>query len=79
MSSSFKEQDLTQFTYTSKDNVTLFCLELRELLDKYDAKLYSDGCELYLNKSGFVGYIEDNIETVDIIEGDKVIFTSKRI
>ena len=79
MSSSFKEQDLTQFTYTSKDNVTLFCLELRELLDKYDAKLYSNGCELYLNNSGFVGYVEDNIETIDIIEGDKVLFTSKRI
>lgn len=79
MSSSFKEQDLAHFTYSSKDNVTLFCLELRELLDKYDAKIYSSECELYLNKSGFIGYVEDNIETVDIIEGDKVIFTSKRI
>jgi|11_taG_2_1085331.scaffolds.fasta_scaffold00057_44 hypothetical protein len=79
MSSSFKEQDLTHFTYTSKDDVTLFCLELRGLLDKYDAKLYSNGCELYFNNSGFIGNIEDNLETIDIIEGDKVIFTSKRI
>lgn len=79
MSSSFKEQDLTQFTFTSNDNVTLFCLELRELLDKYDAKLYTDECELYFNKTGFVGCVEDNIETVDIVEGDKILFTSKRI
>ena len=50
--------------------------DLRDLLDKYDVKLYSHDCEVYIKGKGYIGYLEDNIETIDIVEGEETLYFS---
>ena len=56
--------------------VTNFINDLRLLLDKHEVKLYTNNCEIYINKLGFIGNLEDNIETVEVTEGDEILYTS---
>ena len=63
-------------TETSKKKVVGFLDDLRYVLDKHGVKLYTESCEVYLSGIGYVGYLEDNTETVDIIEEEEVLFTS---
>jgi hypothetical protein len=68
--SSFKSKNnFNSVTRISSDKVVLFLNDLRELLDKHNAKLYTTNCEVYMNNLGFIGLLEDNIETVEIIDG----------
>ena len=77
MSSIYKEQDFAQNIILPEVNVVKFLNELRELLDKHNVKLYTTNCELYMNNLGFVGMLEDNIETVEVVDGDEILYTSK--
>ena len=77
MSSFYKEQEFTQNIILPELKVVEFLNEFRELLDKHNAKLYTTSCELYMNSLGFIGMLEDNIETVEVIDGDEVLYTSK--
>lgn len=77
MTFGFNKEEVVVLQSSSSDRVISFLNDLRELLDKHGAKLYATDCELYLNNIGYVGQIEDNIETVEISEGDEVIYSSK--
>ena len=75
MSSGFKEE-VVVLTSNSNDKVVNFLNELRVLLDKHNAKLYATDCELFMNGFGYVGMLEDNIETIEISDGAEIIYTS---
>ena len=75
MSSGFKEE-IVVLTSNSNDKVVNFLNDLRILLDKHKAKLYSTDCELFMNNLGYVGLLEDNIESIEITDGGEVIFSS---
>lgn len=77
MSSIYKEQDFTQTLVVPGDQVVSFLNDLRTLLDKHNVKLYTTSCELYMNNLGFVGMLEDNIETIDVVDGDEILYSSK--
>ena len=78
MSSSFNEKDYTNFESDSKKNIENFLNDFRDLLNKYDVKLYGEFCEVYIKNLGFIGYLEDNIETVEISEHDETVYSSYR-
>lgn len=75
MSSGFKEE-IVVLTSNSNDRVVDFLNELRVLLDKHKAKLYATDCELFMNDLGYVGMLEDNIESIEVSDGGEVIFSS---
>ena len=75
MSTGFKEE-VVVLTSNPSDKVVNFLNDLRKLLDKHNAKLYATDCELFMNDLGYVGMLEDNIETVEISEGSEIIYTS---
>ncbi len=77
MSTIYKEQDFTQTNALPEEKIVLFLNELRGLLDKHNVKLYTTSCELFINNLGFIGMLEDNIETIEIVDGDEVLYTSK--
>ena len=55
-----------------------FLQELCQLMSKYKAEIRGDLIELYMQKHGFVGYLEDNIDTVDIVLHDECILSCKK-
>ena len=75
MSTGFKEE-VVVLTSNPRDKVVNFLNDLRQLLDKHNAKLYATDCELFMNNLGYVGMLEDNIETVEISDGSEIIYTS---
>jgi len=75
MSGGFNEE-VVVLTTNPKDKVVSFLNDLRELLDKHSAKLYATDCELFMNGLGYVGMLEDNIETTEISEGNELLYTS---
>lgn len=75
MSSGFKEEVIV-LTSSSSDKVVSFLNELRVLLDKHKAKLYTTECELFINDLGYVGLLEDNIESIEISDRGEVLFSS---
>lgn len=77
MSSSYTEEDFTKMLGASEDKVVSFLSDLRALLDKHKTKLYTTSCELYIDGLGFIGILEDNIETVDLVDDDEVLYSSK--
>ena len=48
------------------------------MLDKHRVKLYSHECEVYIEGKGYVGYLEDNVETIDIVEGEETLYASQK-
>lgn len=68
----------TSFSSTSQNKVQNFLNDLRTLLNKYDVKLYSHECEVYIKGQGYIGYLEDNVETVEIVEGEETLYSSYR-
>ena len=78
MNSGFKAEDFSAsiLQTKSKDNIKDFLNDLRDLLDNYDVKLYSNDCEVYIKGRGYIGYLEDNIETIDIVEGEETLYSS---
>ena len=78
MNSGFKVEDFSALILQtkSKDNIEDFLSDLRNLLDNYDVKLYSNDCEVYIKGRGYIGYLEDNIETIDIVEGEETLYSS---
>lgn len=74
----FSEIDYTQLNSNSNERVKHFLDDLRNLLDKHRIKLYSHECEVYIEGQGYIGYLEDNVETVDIIEGEETLFSSQK-
>lgn len=79
MSSGFNEKEYEVISNSSNENVVNFLNELRNLLDKHRVKLYSNDCELFMDNMGFVGYLEDNIETVEIVDGENILYSSSKI
>ena len=75
MSGGFNEE-VVVLTTNPKDKVVSFLNDLRELLDKHNAKLYATDCELFMNGLGYVGMLEDNIDTTEISEGNELLYTS---
>lgn len=75
MTSGFKEEVIV-LTSSPSDKVVSFLNDLRQLLDKHNAKLYATDCELFMNDLGYVGILEDNIETVEISDGSEILYTS---
>lgn len=75
MSGVFNEE-VVVLTTNTKDKVVSFLDDLRELLDKHNAKLYGTDCELFMDGLGYVGVLEDNIETTEISDGNELLYTS---
>ncbi len=75
MTSGFKEE-VVVLTSNPSDKVVNFLNDLRQLLDKHKAKLYATDCELFMNDLGYIGMLEDNIETVEISDGSEILYTS---
>ena len=77
MSSGFKKELVVLKSNPNPNNkVVSFLNELRVLLDKHNAKLYATDCELFMDGLGYVGMIEDNIESVEISDGGDILFSS---
>jgi hypothetical protein len=72
----FNEKDYTSIENNSSNKVKNFLNDLRDLLNKHDVKLYGEGCEVYIKSLGYIGYLEDNIQTVEIIEGEETLYSS---
>ena len=75
MPSGFNEE-VVVLTTNPKDKVVNFLNDLRSLLDKHNAKLYTADCELFMNGLGYVGTLEDNIESIEISDGNELIYSS---
>ena len=75
MTAGFKKEVMV-LTSNPSDKVVSFLNDLRHLLDKHNAKLYATDCELFMNDLGYVGMLEDNIETVEISDGSEILYTS---
>jgi len=75
MSGGFNEE-VVVLTTNPKDKVVSFLNDLRVLLNKHNAKLYATDCELFMNGLGYVGMLEDNIETTEISDGNELLYTS---
>lgn len=75
MTSGFKKE-VVVLTSNPSDKVVNFLNDLRQLLDKHKAKLYATDCELFMNDLGYVGLLEDNIETVEVSDGSEILYTS---
>ena len=73
---SFKEKDYQQSFIDPRTKVLSFLKEMRTLLDKHKVKIYTASCEIYIDGLGYIGNIEDNIETLDITEGEEILYTS---
>ena len=76
---SFKDKTEIVKDYSSNSTealITNFINDLRLLLDKHAVKLYTSNCEIYINKLGFIGNLEDNIETIEVTDGDEILYTS---
>ena len=76
MSSGFKEKEVVLLTSSPSNKVVSFLNDLRQLLDKHRAKIYATDCELFMDGLGYVGVLEDNIETVEISDGSEILYTS---
>ncbi len=72
----FNEKDYTNTESNPNNKVKNFLDDLRDLLNKHDVKLYGEGCEVYIKNLGYIGYLEDNIQTVEIIEGNETLYSS---
>jgi len=77
-SKGFTETDYVYSNASSDKRVNYFLNDLRALLDKHNVKLYSHECEVYIEGQGYVGYLEDNVETIDIVEGEETLYTSQK-
>lgn len=75
MTSGFKKE-IVVLTSSPSNKVVSFLNDLRQLLDDHNAKLYASDCELFMDGLGYVGVLEDNIETVEISDGAEIIYTS---
>jgi hypothetical protein len=75
MSQDFKNETIV-LKSSPEDKINNFLKDLRNLLDKHKAKLYSSDCELYLDNIGYVGSLEDNIDCVEITDGYEVLYSS---
>ena len=75
MTSGFKN-DVVVLTSNPSDKVVSFLNDLRQILDKHNAKLYASDCELFMDNLGYVGILEDNIETVEVSDGAEVLYSS---
>ena len=76
--SGFSEINYTQMNSNDNERIKYFLNDLRSLLDKHKVKLYSHECEVYIEGQGYIGYLEDNVETVDIVEGEETLYSSKK-
>ena len=74
----FSEIDYSQFSPNADERVKCFLNDLRALLDKHKVKLYSHECEVYIEGQGYIGYLEDNVETIDITEGEETLYASQK-
>jgi len=75
-SNGFNENKYTNSLTGSTEKVNSFLNDLRDLLNKHNVKLYGEYCEVYMKNQGFLGYLEDNIETVEITDNDKSLYSS---
>ena len=75
MTSGFKKE-VVVLTSNPSDKVVSFLNDLRQILDKHNAKLYASDCELFMDNLGYVGILEDNIETVEVTDGVEVLYSS---
>jgi len=76
----FKETDLMSITNNTTNNKSIksFMNDLKNILSEHGARLHFDQCELFLNNCGYVGFIEDNIDTIDLVESGEVIVSLKK-
>ena len=74
----FSKLDSSQISSSSDARVKYFLNDLRALLDKHKVKLYSHECEVYIEGQGYIGYLEDNVETIEIVEGEETIYSSQK-
>tara|TARA_B100001057_G_C22763406_1_gene916767 strand:+ start:352 stop:594 length:243 start_codon:yes stop_codon:yes gene_type:complete len=75
MTSGFTK-DVVVLKSNPSDKVVSFLNDLRIILDKHNAKLYTSDCELFMDNLGYVGILEDNIETVEVTDGVEVVYVS---
>lgn len=77
MSTSFKEDNYNQTFVDPKTKVKSFLKDLRSLLDQHKVKIYTSDCEIYIDGLGFVGSLEDNIETLEIVDGNEILYSTE--
>tara|TARA_B100001121_G_scaffold11274_1_gene9438 strand:+ start:523 stop:756 length:234 start_codon:yes stop_codon:yes gene_type:complete len=77
MSTSFKEDNYNQTFVDPKTKVKSFLKDLRSLLDQHKVKIYASDCEIYIDGLGFVGSLEDNIETLEIVDGNEILYSTE--
>lgn len=75
-SKGFNKNEFKNISTNSTEKVISFLNDLRDVLNKHDVKLYGEGCEVYIKNLGYIGYLEDNIQTIEIIEGDETLYSS---
>ena len=78
MSTGFKEESYSQTFINPKIKIMKFLEDFRDLLDKHKAKIYTSDCELYIDGLGFIGNIEDNIETLEIVDGNDILYSTEK-
>ena len=79
MTSTFKKIDYSNHENSSENKIVNFLNDLRILLNKHDVKLYGDECEVYIKNLGYIGYLEDNIQTIEIIDGNEILYSSHEV
>tara|TARA_E500000331_G_scaffold358184_1_gene423257 strand:+ start:452 stop:691 length:240 start_codon:yes stop_codon:yes gene_type:complete len=78
MSTRLKEEDNKQAFVDPKTKVKNFLKDLRNLLDSHRVKIYTCDCEVYIDGLGFIGTLEDNVETLEIVDGDEILYSTER-
>ena len=77
MSTRFKEEEYNQTFIDPKTKVKNFLKDLRSLLDSHKVKIYASDCEIYIDGLGFIGSLEDNVETLEIVDGDEILYSTE--
>ena len=66
-------------TKSSKSKVIEFLNNFRDLLDNHKAKItcYGGDIEIYIDGIGYVGYLEDDEDQLNLSDGENILFKSK--
>lgn len=71
----FTESDLISISNNTVNNkkINKFLHDLKDVLKNNGARLVYDECELYIEGVGYVGFIEDNIDSLELVDSGEVI------
>ena len=66
-------------TKSSRSKVIEFLNNFRDLLDNHKVKItcYGGDIEIYIDGIGYVGYLEDDEDQLNLSDGENILFKSK--